>query len=177
MKDLDRKYIFVPMKNVFFLLLIAGFTIYSCRNEDDVVQDIDQIVQIYIDSAGQDMLNTNIKGGYTDIRMNDVNGFTDTAPVSFILKKDSDTLNYIEYVAGARRIGIDSVGTSKTYESTVALIFNKRTSDSTTVSVNDTIRLQYNSTPELFQISKVWYNKVLKFTKEEGTTNVVKVQK
>ena len=165
------------MKNVFFLLVILGFGLFSCRNDDEVVQDIDQVVQIYIDSAGQDMLNTNIEGGYTDIRMNDVNGFTDSAPVTFSFKKDKDTLNYIEYIAGARRIGVDSSAAFKTYESTVALILNKRTSDSTTVVIYDTVRLQYNSTPELFQISKVWYNNVLKFTKVEGAPNVVKVQK
>lgn len=165
------------MKNVFFLFLISGFLFLSCRDGEEVVQDIDQVVQIYIDSAGKDMLNSNIEGGYTSFRMNDVNGFTDSAPVTFSTKKDVDTLNYIEYIAGARRIGIDSSGTSKTYESRIALIFNKRTSDSTLVAVNDTLRLQYNATPELFQLSKVWYNNVLKFTKVEEAPNVVKVQK
>ncbi|MCB4234233.1 hypothetical protein LDL59_01505 [Kaistella anthropi] len=51
------------------------------------VQQIDRILQVYIDSAGQDMLNSNLKGGYTNISMNDVYGITDNAPVSFNQKK------------------------------------------------------------------------------------------
>ena len=92
------------MKNVFSLFAIAFFAFLSCRNDEATVQKIDQIIQLYIDSADQDMLNTNIKGGYTNARMNDVYGLTDTAPVNFSPKKDNDTVSYIEYIAGARRI-------------------------------------------------------------------------
>lgn len=165
------------MKNLFFLLLISGFSLLSCRNGDDVVQNIDQVIKLYIDSAGVDMLNSKIPGGYTNIRMNDVNGLRDSAPVSFNLQKDADTLNYIEYIAGARRIGIDTLAFPKTYQSKVALRMDKKINETTTNVINDTMTIQYSLSPDLFQVSKIWYNGELKFTKTDGIPNVVKVTK
>ena len=164
------------MKNVLFLTIIIFFAFLSCRSDDDSVQRIDQVVNLYIDSLGQDMLNSKVPGSYTNSRMNDVYGLTDNAPVSFTIKKDADTISYIEYLAGAKRIGIDSSGTSKTYESKVALFLTKKVNDSNRVT-NDTITIQYLSTPELFQVSKLWYNGVLQFTKVEGQPNTVKIVK
>lgn len=165
------------MKNVFFFLTLAFFAFLSCRNDDRGVQQIDQILNIYIDSAGKDLLNNKIAGSYTNIQWNDVNGITDNAPVSFSNKKDADTINYLEYLAGARRIKIDSSGDTKRYESKIALLLTKRVNDSTSVTTNDTLTIQYNSNPELFQVSQVWYNKVLKFTKVQGQPNIVKITK
>ena len=165
------------MKNVFSLFAIAFFAFLSCRNDEATVQKIDQIIQLYIDSADQDMLNTNIKGGYTNAKMNDVYGLTDTAPVNFSSKKDNDTVSYIEYIAGARRIGIDSSGSLKTYESKIALSFTKSITDSTTATINDTMTVQYRLTPEVFQVSKIWYNNVLQFTKVADEPNIVKIRK
>ena len=164
------------MKNVFFLTIIVFFAFVSCRSDDDSVQRIDQVVNLYIDSLGQDMLNSKVPGSYTNSRMNDVYGLTDNAPVSFTIKKDADTISFIEYLAGAKRIGIDSSGTSKTYESKVALFLTKKVNDTNRVT-NDTITIQYLSTPELFQVSKLWYNGVLQFTKVEGQPNTVKIVK
>ena len=164
------------MKNVFCLTIIIFFAFLSCRSNEDSVQRIDQVINLYIDSLGQDMLNSKVPGSYTNSRMNDVYGLTDNAPVSFIIKKDEDTISYIEYLAGAKRVGIDSSGTSKTYESKVALFLTKKVNDSNRVS-NDTITIQYLSTPELFQVSKLWYNGVLQFTKVEGQPNTVKIVK
>lgn len=164
------------MKNVFFLTIIVFFAFLSCRSDDDSVQRIDQVINLYIDSLGQDMLNSKVPGSNTNSRMNDVYGLTDNAPVSFTIKKDADTISYIEYLAGAKRIGIDSSGTSKTYESKVALFLTKKVNDSNKVT-NDTITIQYLSTPELFQVSKLWYNGVLQFTKVEGQPNTVKIVK
>ena len=164
------------MKNVFFLTIIIFFAFLSCRSDEDSVQRIDQVINLYIDSLGQDMLNSKVSGSYTNSRMNDVYGLTDNAPVSFTIKKDADTISYIEYLAGTKRIGIDSSGTSKTYESKVALFLTKKVNDSNRVT-NDTITIQYLSTPELFQVSKLWYNGVLQFTKVEGQPNTVKIVK
>lgn len=164
------------MKNVFFLTIIIFFAFLSCRSDEDSVQRIDQVINLYIDSLGQDMLNSKVSGSYTNSRMNDVYGLTDNAPVSFTIKKDADTISYIEYLAGAKRIGIDSSATSKTYESKVALFLTKKVNDSNRVT-NDTITIQYLSTPELFQVSKLWYNGVLQFTKVEGQPNTVKIVK
>ena len=165
------------MKNFFFLSVVAFFAFLSCRTDDVEVQQIDQIIQLYIDSAGQDMLNTNLKNGYTNIKMNDVYGITDSAPVSFNQKKDTDTINYIEYLAGAKRIAIDSTASNKIYESKIALSMTKKINDSVNYSINDTMVVQYNSSPQLFQVAKVWYNGELKFTKVQDQPNIVKIVK
>ena len=165
------------MKNLFFILMIGGFAVLSCRNEDENIQRIDQIIQLYIDSAGQDLLNSKIPGSYTDIKINDVYGITDTAPVSVSLKKDADTVTYLEYIADAKRITIDSSAAFQIYESKLALELTKKINDSTSFVTNDTLKIQYESRPEIFQVSKIWYNNVLKFTKTDQPLNVVKISK
>jgi len=165
------------MKNLFFILMIGAFAVLSCRNEDENIQRIDQIIQLYIDSAGQDMLNSKIPGSYSDININDVYGSTDTAPVAFSLKKNADTVSYLEYVAAAKRITIDSTATFQIYESKLALQLTKKLNDSTNLVTNDTVKIQYQSTPEIFQVSKIWYNNQLKFTKTDQLLNVVKISK
>ena len=165
------------MKNVFFASLILFFAFLSCRDDDRIIQNIDQVMQLYIDSAGQDMLNNTIEGSYTNIQWNDVYGLLDNAPVSYSNKKDMDTVNFLEYVAGARRLGIDSAGDRKTYESKIALLLTRRITDSTTAVTNDTMTIHYLSTPEVFQVSKVWYNNVLSFTKVDGEPNIIKIKK
>lgn len=132
------------MKNIFFLFLVVLLAFLSCRKDDLEVQQIDQILQVYIDSAGQDMLNSNLKGGYTNISMNDVYGITDNAPVSFNQKKDADTISYIEYVAGSRRVLVDSSASQKIYESKIALAMTKVINDSTNYSINDTIEHKFS---------------------------------
>lgn len=165
------------MKNVFFVMTLAFFAFLSCRNDEINVQQIDQIINLYIDSAGQDMLNNKIPGSYTTISWNDINGLTDNAPVSFSTKKDADTVTYLEYLAGAKRIAIDSAGDSKTYESRIALALTKKVNDSTNAVSNDTMVIQYSSTPDVFEVSKIWYNNVLYFTKVQGQPNNVKITK
>ncbi|WP_313502611.1 hypothetical protein [Kaistella carnis] len=165
------------MKNLFFLMLVAFLGFISCRNDENDVQKIDQVMQLYIDSLGQDMLNVKLPGSYTTTSMNDVYGLTDNAPVTFSVKKDADTVSFIEYVAGAKRIRIDSTELSKTYESKIALTLIKSINDSVKRTTNDTMTIQYLSTPTLFEISKVWYNDVLQFNKVEGQPNVIKISK
>ncbi len=164
------------MKNVFFLLLAVFVVFLSCRSDEDSVQKIDQIINLYIDSLGQDMLNTKLAGSYISSTMNDVYGLTDNAPISISIKKDADTINYIEYLAGAKRIAIDSTANSKTYESKIALNLTKKIADANRIT-NDTMTIQYLSTPNFFQVSKIWYNGVLQFTKVEGQPNTVKIVK
>lgn len=153
------------------------FALISCRNDDRDVQKIDQIIHLYIDSAGQDMLNSNIPGSYVNVQGNDEYGLVDSAPVNFSNKKDADTVNYLEYLAGARRIGIDSVGDNKNYESKIALILTKKVNNTTNAVIKDILTIQYSSTPTSFQVSKVYYNNILKFTKVEGEPNIVKITK
>lgn len=165
------------MKNLFFLAMVGFFAFLSCRNNDDDVQRIDQILNLYIDSAGQDMLNSKIAGSYINLQLNDVYGLRDNAPVTFSNKKDADTLHYLEYIAGAERLTIDSTGDFKTYESKIALALTRKINDSTTAVANDTMIIHYSSSPQLFQVTKVWYNNLLRFTKVEDQPNIVKIQK
>lgn len=165
------------MKNIFSGIFILLLVILSCRSDEEGLQQIDQVLHFYIDSAGQDMLNSTISGSYRNPRFNDVYGATDTAPVSFNLRKNNDTLSYLEYVAGARRIGIDSSGSAKIYESRIALAFDKPLTDSTFVTVNDTLVLQYSSTPEWFQISKVFYNGAEAMINKTSEANIVEIKK
>lgn len=165
------------MKNLFFGTLLLLTVFLSCRNNEDF-QQIDQVVSIYIDSAGIDMLNPKIVGSYTNVRLNDVYGLTDTAPVNFSINKDQDTLNYISYVAGAKRIAIDSSDLSeKIYQSKIAFILSKKLNDTVSKVTNDTLTLHYTSSPSLFQIQKAWYNNQLVFTKTQGQANTIKIVK
>ncbi|WP_226063413.1 hypothetical protein [Kaistella polysaccharea] len=165
------------MRNVFFILMMGLFAFISCRNDGEDIQQIDQVIQLYIDSAGQDLLNSKLPGSYTEIKINDVYGLTDNAPINVSLKKNEDTVNYLEYVAEARRIIVDSTSNFKIYESKLALTLTKKINDSTKMVTNDTMKIQYQSSPELFQVSKIWYNNVLKFTKTDALLNVVEISK
>ncbi|WP_292009993.1 hypothetical protein [Chryseobacterium sp.] len=167
------------MKNVAFGILIIFFAFLGCRNDDDSIQRIDQILDIYMkDSLGRDLLNTNTEGAFTAISMNDVQGTTDTAPVSYSSLVASDSVNYIRYLAGARRITKDSISPDdRTYESIIALAITKKLTDSTTTVLNDTLRIEYHWSPSVFQVSKVYYNNDLKFTKEPNVSNVVTIVK
>lgn len=160
------------IKNIFFLLLMIGSLAISCRNPNDDLQFIDQKVQIFIDSAGQDMLNAKIPNSYTTIILNDVYGATDIAPISLNLKKTSDTISYIEYLAGAKRIATSE----NNYQSKIALQLRKKVGNNT-VTTNDTLTLNYTMSPELFQINNALYNGVTVFNKTAGTDNIIKIFK
>lgn len=165
------------MKNLLFSFFIVCTLMLSCRTEEESLQQIDQVIQLYIDSLGQDMLNDKLPGSYKNPQINDVYGLTDNAPITFTLKKDTDTLNYLEYVAGATRVKIDSSAAGKTYESKIAINFTKKINDSVNRTINDTMTIQYRSTPDIFQVWTVWYNGQIKFTKIEGAPNIVKISK
>jgi hypothetical protein len=160
------------VKNVFFLLLMLGLLSVSCRNANDDLQFIDQKVQIFIDSAGKDMLNAKIPNSYTSIILNDVYGTTDIAPIALNLKKTSDTISYIEYLAGAKRIAIST----NNYQSKIALQLRKKVGTNT-VTTYDTLTLNYTMSPQLFQINNALYNGNLVFTKNPGTENIIKIFK
>ncbi|MEN4762538.1 MULTISPECIES: hypothetical protein [unclassified Chryseobacterium] len=166
------------MKNVVFGILVIFFALLSCRSDEDSLQKIDQLFNLYMkNSAGQDLLNSKKSGSYTAISMNDVNGTTDVAPVTFSLKMTTDSIYYIEYLAGAKRITVDSISPEdRTYQSEVTVSLTKPVGDSTEVTV-DRLKIQYHWTPSLFEVSKVYYNDQLQFTKEPNVPNVVTIVK
>ena len=166
------------MKNVVFGAFVFFIAFISCRNDEFEFQKIDQVLNIYIDSAGIDMLNFSLPNAYTSVSANDVYGVTDTSPVRLSFLKDSDTLNYMEYVSGAKLKLIDSSDvSSKIYESKIAFLVTKKLNDSVSSRFSDTLKLNYVMRSDLFQIQKAWYNNQLVFTKVEGQANFIKVSK
>lgn len=167
------------MRNIAFGILVVLFALLSCRSDDDDLQKIDQIFNLYMkNSVGQDLLNAKKSGSYSSITMNDVNGLADIAPVSFSLKATADSTLYIEYIAGARRITVDSISPEdRTYESQITLALTKKLTETTNDVTNDVLRIQYHWTPSVFEVSKVYYNNELKFTKQPGVPNVVTITK
>lgn len=163
----------------YFLALILVFsTVLSCRSGEEEIQEIDQVLKIYVDSAGIDMLNGKVPKSYKTITFNDINGTTDNAPVSLNLLKDEDTLNYMQYISGAKRILIDSSDLSrKLYQSKIAIRYAKPSGISFTYVVLDTMQINYSLTPQRFQIDQVIYNNKEVFKKTIPQENTVKISR
>ncbi len=161
------------------LLFLSLFLFLSCRNDEDDAQKIDQVINIYMHNAdGVDLLNTRIKGGYTSVSGQDLNADRALQTISgFSVKKDKDTVAYIDYVAGATKLLKDSISSAeKRYQSDFYLNLSK-TVDKNTVIDTDTVKIEYNWSPAVFQVSKIWYNQKLVFTKAEGQPNIIKIVK
>ena len=168
------------MKNIFFVLMVFGVLFISCRGSDENVQQIDQVVNLYYkNAAGKDLLNTNLPGTFNNIKLFDLNGLTDQVPInSFSLKKTVDTINYLDYDSGAVRLLQDSMSPeNKIYRSDFIVSLTKNIDSLNTVTTQDTIKIEYSWTPTLFQISKLYYNKKLKFTKVQGQPNDITIIK
>ncbi|WP_312288324.1 hypothetical protein [Chryseobacterium gleum] len=158
------------MMKYFWSILVAVFALISCKSDDDSLQRIDQVLNIYMrNSAGQDLLNSKKAGSYTGFSVNDIFGAKDNSPVSIPLKMTTDSLFYMEYLAGAKRRRLDSIspdnpGTGNSYYSRMQITFTKSTNASD--NVVDTLEVQYRNTPTVFQVSKVLYNRVQVFSKD-----------
>jgi len=166
----------------FSRLIILGILIFlsSCRGEDESdLQKIDQVLNIYIkNAAGKDLLNTNIPGGFTAVRAQDLNADRALQDITGIsVKKDQDTIAYVDYATGAVRILKDSISASqKTYQSDFYINLSKIVNKETVTDV-DTVKVEYNWSPNLFQVSKVWYNNKLSFSKVEEQPNIIHIVK
>lgn len=166
------------MMKYFWSILIIIFALISCKRDDDSLQRIDQIMNIYMkNSAGQDLLNSKKAGSYTGYSVNDLLGDKDVSPVSIPLKVTTDSLFYLEYIAGAKRKKLDSVspenpGTGNLYVSRMLLTLSKKVNDETETT-EDELEIHYRNTPTAFQVSEVLYNKELVFSKEADTPNSI----
>jgi hypothetical protein len=166
------------MMKYFWSILIIIFALISCKSDDDSLQRIDQIMNIYMkNSAGQDLLNSKKAGSYTGYSVNDLLGDKDVSPVSIPLKVTTDSLFYLEYIAGAKRKKLDSVspenpGTGNLYVSRMLLTLSKKVNDETETT-EDELEIHYRNTPTAFQVSEVLYNKELVFSKEADTPNSI----
>lgn len=169
------------MKNLLFGILLGCFALTGCRSDEESIQKIDQIINFYIqDASGKDLLVPNVIGSYTTVAMNDVLAPTDIAAVSFSPKTDTDSRNYLEYIAGATR-ELQSGGDSdeRVYRSRIRVALTKKITDTTfNEAVNDTLEIRYRWTPTVFEVSKVLYNETeLPVAKDAENRNVVRITK
>ncbi|UPQ74406.1 MULTISPECIES: hypothetical protein [Chryseobacterium] len=167
------------MKNIFFGVLVIFFAFLSCRTEDDDLQNIDQILNIYMkNTSGRDLFKNKKDSSYFTYSMNDDNGAADLAPVNSSLRATGDSTLFIEYIAGARRIGIDTLNPdNKIYRSDITVSLIKRLNNTALDTIEDKLRIEYRMTPSVFEVSKVYYNGTLRFTKQPGSPNVVTIVK
>ncbi|GEN66951.1 MULTISPECIES: hypothetical protein [Chryseobacterium] len=166
------------MRNFVFGILVMAFALLSCKSDDESLQRIDQIMNIYmVNSAGQDLLNSKKPGSFSGYSVNDSLGDRDISPVNIPLRMRADSTFYMEYIAGAKRKRLDSVspdnpGTGNSYYSVMTLGL-RRTVNNVADTITDRLRIEYRKTPTLFQVSKVYYNDVLQFSKEADQPNSI----
>ncbi|MDR6406226.1 MULTISPECIES: hypothetical protein [Chryseobacterium] len=168
------------MRNIVFGFLVVFCAFLSCRNGDDEdLQKIDQIINIYMkNDAGRDLFHKKKDTTYFTYSMNDVNGDKDIAPVSSSLKATSDSTLFIEYIAGAKRVGLDTLDpNNKTYHSVITVSLLKHLNNTVIDTISEELEIQYRWTPSVFEVSKVYYNDTLRFTKTPGSSNVVTIVK
>ncbi|MDO5616295.1 MAG: hypothetical protein Q4G16_08905 [Cruoricaptor ignavus] len=165
------------MKYTWFTYLFIALALFSCRGENESdLQKIDQILDIYIkNSAGQDLLNREVSGAYYSVELRDLGALRDRVAVSTTRGTDSDTIQYIRYIAGAERTLQDG-GTDvyKIYTSAFAVQY--RTSSSAEVQ-EDRMTIYYEWTPQLFQIRNIDYNGTTIFTKTANLPNTITIVK
>lgn len=168
------------MKNSFVGILLVCLAVLNCRGDEDSIQNIDQIMGFYIkDASGRDMLKPNAVGSFTTISMNDMLATKDVAPVSYTRKTTSDSINYLEYIAGATRELQSGSGTDdRVYRSKILVALTKKITDSTFANpTSDTLEIFYRWTPTVFEVSRVSYNKQQIFTKVQNQPNNVTIIK
>ncbi|GGG42997.1 hypothetical protein [Epilithonimonas arachidiradicis] len=168
------------MKLKISIIFSAIVLLFSCRGDEDDIQVIDQVLKLYVkDAAGQDLLNSKIPGSYSSVALLDqLDETTANKPISGqTFLKDADTVVYMDYAAGAIRQLKDSISPElKTYRSRFIIRYSK-TVNSQTVNDDDIIEIEYKWTPSLFQLSKLWYDNELKFTKTQAGPNIVTIVK
>lgn len=169
------------MKNLVFGIFLGCFALMGCRSDEDSFQKIDQLMSFYIqDANGKNLLIPNKNGSFTTVGMNDMLAPIDNAPVSNSVKTVSDSVQYIDYVAGATR-QLESGGETENrmYRSQIRLDLTKKITDTTFADVdNDTLQIFYRWTPSVFEVSKVLYNNSeLPVTKDSENRNVVRITK
>ncbi|MDP9959007.1 hypothetical protein [Chryseobacterium lathyri] len=157
-----------------FKLIVILFLTVSCGSDDDSLQRIDQVLNIYIkNSAGQDLLNAKKTGSYSSYTVNDVFGVANVAPVSVPLKVTTDSIYYFEYLRGAKRRTLDSLSPdNRTYHSKLAFALS-RTENNVVITTIDSMEIKYRWTPSVFQVSEVLYNNQVVFTKAADTPNAI----
>ncbi|MGG7440549.1 hypothetical protein ACQ7CU_20985 [Chryseobacterium arthrosphaerae] len=159
------------MMKYFWSILIIVFALISCKSDDESLQRIDQVMNIYMKSnTNPDLLNAKKSGSYTAYSVNDMLGDRDISPVSIPLKMRPDSTFYMEYISGAKRRKLDSAGTM--YYSRMRLTLSRNVNNAPE-NTFDTLEIRYRNSFEVFQVSQVLYNRKLMFSKEAGAANSI----
>ena len=168
------------MKKLFPLLMLFCLTLLSCGSDEDSLQKIDQLLNLYIkDSSGKDLLKPTEIGSYTGVSFVDRLAEKDNVSVSYSRKMLTDSTYYLEYLAGATRQFVeDTPDGNKIYKSEIQVSLTKKISDTQNDPVvQDKLEIFYRSSPTVFEVSKVLYNNQLVFTKVPDQPNVATIIK
>lgn len=167
--------------NRLYLLLLLLIVATSCRGDESDLQKIDQVINVYItNSDGQDLLNSDLDGSYISYELWDLNGTYDLTEITsgFSLETDDDDVNFIEYISGATRVLTDSVSPNlKYYQSEFSFNLEREIDEDNTTFDIDTMTVNYLWTNSTFEVSTIYWDEELVFTKTEGEPNTVKIIK
>lgn len=167
--------------NRLYLLLLLLIVAISCRGDESDLQKIDQVINVYItNSDGQDLLNSDLDGSYISYELWDLNGTYDLTEITsgFSLETDDDDVNFIEYISGATRVLTDSVSPNlKYYQSEFSFNLEREIDEDNTTFDIDTMTVNYLWTNSTFEVSTIYWDEELVFTKTEGEPNTVKIIK
>ncbi|MCX8522855.1 hypothetical protein OF897_02835 [Chryseobacterium formosus] len=169
------------MKKLFPLLMLFGLTLFSCGSDEDSLQKIDQIMNIYIqDASGNNLLIPNKIGSYSTVGFNDELAPKDDAPISMSRKEVIiDSIYNLEYISGATREFVeDAADGSKIYKSDLEVSLIKKLSDTQNAPVVlDRLVIFYRSSANVFEVSRVLYNNQQVFTKIPDQPNTITIIK
>lgn len=161
-----KKYLFLLV----FILLAA-----SCRQGEDDVQAIDQVLRIYVqDEAGNDLLDKEEETSLFSVNLVDLDASTANVPVSAMKKKDSLKGYYYEYISGAVRTLESEDAEAQSYYSTLGIRFQNELDSEID---QDTLRFDYKLTPRLFSLEQVWLNQDLVFTRDVNKQNELVIKR
>lgn len=167
------------MKKIFLVLTLISLTLLSCGSDEDSLQKIDQLFNLYIkDSSGKDLLKPTKIGSYTGVTFMDQLAEKDNVNVSYNRKMLADSTYYLEYLAGATRQFVEDTDGGKIYKSEIRVSLTKKISDTQNAPVvQDKLEIFYRSSPTVFEVSRVLYNNQLVFTKVPDQPNVATIIK
>ena len=168
------------MKKLFLVLTLISLTLLSCGSDEDSLQKIDQLLNLYIkDSSGTDLLKPTEIGSYTGVSFTDQLAEKDNVNVSYNRKMLEDSTYYLEYLAGATRQFVeDTPDGNKIYKSEIRVSLTKKISETQNDPVvQDKLEIFYRSSPNVFEVSRVLYNNQLIFTKVPDQPNVATIVK
>lgn len=165
------------MKNNLFVLALTAILMVGCsRSEEPEEVRIDQLLRVYYkDTEGRDLIEEWQKAGADPMRWEDLLAIRAGENVSYLNRKDSLGINFIEYQAGATRVETSEGSVSD--RSFITQIRINYSTDSLEQVRSDTLQIRYVLSPNTFFISEVHYNQKLLPMAPFGNANVVTVVK